>query len=201
MAVLDDCKQFKAGTHDNTRSYSIHKQSGYQHHVESSPSRMDVKSSDTQPTTIPQDMMPTNETNLPHKQLLISSGPMSQNSKCSASTEQELSREKLNSTSVHPVQYFDHENTINNGSNIHDMVQLPTSVKSPDKPLTINKGFKSLDDQYRLCYTIELSDSSADEDKNWLAVPEEGTFPDTACAVGDNLPMEGFNNNTHCGRL
>lgn len=85
-----------------------------------------------------------------------------------------------------------------------DIVQYPTPVKSlDDKGLTINKERdKSLDDWYCLCYTIELSDSSADEDKNWPAGSEDVNFPDTAIiATGDNLAMEGFNNNTHCGRL
>ena len=206
-AVLDDCKvrsikeQFKTGAHDTTSSYSMLKQSSSQHHPDSSLASKNVELVDTQPRTVPQAAMPTSEFDDPkdHPSVWTS---ISQNRECSVgtSTEQESSKAKLKCMSIHPVQHFGLENTFKNGTN-HNIVQLLTPVKSLDnKALAINKeGIKSSDDRYRLCYTIELSDSSADEDRNWPAGSEDIDFLDTA--TGDNLAMEGFNNNTHCGKL
>ena len=197
--VLFTEEQFKASERNTT---SIHKQSSSQQHLESSsPSSDDVELSNTPTIISPPNATPTNEFEV-SRDPSYKEGLISKNSECPTSTEQELSNGKLNSISIHPVQHFGLENTFKSGT-IHHMVQLSASVKSSDdKPLTINKeGIKSLDDRYRLCYTIELSGSSADEDKNWLAEPEDVNIPDTANAVEGNLAMEQFNNNAHYGRL
>jgi hypothetical protein len=202
--VLDNCnilsieEQFKAGACDTTSSYSTHKQSS-SHHLHA---RNTVELLDTEPTTIPQAATPTNnelnfEVSADHP-LYNSDCKEVLNSECSASTEHKLNnKQKLNCTLIHPVEHFGLENSLNSGTN-HD-ITLPTTVKSlDDKEFAMNSKEKvdSLDDRYHLCYTIELSDSSADEDKNWQAGQN---FPDTAVvAAGYNLVMEC---NTDCGRL
>lgn len=147
---------------------------------------------DTELITIPQAATPTNvlADHPSYKEVL--------NSECSASTEPKLNKQKLNRMSIHPVEHFGLENTLNSGTN-HDIIPLPTTVKLlNDKGLEINskEEVKLLDDRYHLCYSVELSDSLVDEDKNWQA---GSNFPDTAIiATGDDLAMEG---NTDCGRL
>ena len=192
-------KQFNAGGHNTASSHSMHKHSNSQLHVDCSLARSNtVESLDPQPTTIQQAAMPAEaSTDYPsYKQVLNLSREVPQYREGSANTElEQLSKGKLKSMSFHRMKHFDLENTLKSGTNY----PLSTPLKSlDDKGLAVSKEeINSLDDRYHLCYTIELSDSSGDGDKNWPAGPEDINFTDTAM---DNLAVEGFNN-AHCGRL
>ena len=182
------------GAHDTTNSYSthVHEQSSSYHLVDRSLARNMVELSDTEPITFPQAAAPTDNVSADHpsyKEML--------DSEYSASMEPKLNEQKLNRMSIHPVEHFGLESTLNSGTN-HDIIPLSTTLKLLNKGFEINskEEVKSLDDRYHLCYSTELSDSSVDEDKNWQAGPK---FPDTAIiATGDSLIME---DNTNCGRL
>ena len=187
-ALLNE-EQFKTAACD----MYIHEQSrAHVHHLDhSDPSSNDVEVLTSQPApTISQDIMPTNKFEVsadpPYSKALTSSSPQSQTSECTAITEQtELGKDTLKSTSIHPMQNSSLE------SSFRSTAQLSTSVRLLDENAHIlnKERVTSPGDRYRLCYTIELSDSSTDEDKNWLEGSEKVTVPS----------MECFNDDCHHG--